>query len=120
MIDSEVKNGYICTGEAFIFLHIPDDPTRVYYHLCVPNKDVLPDEECRLHRTAVGQVLAFTLNALAAEPSPQEWHDAIQEKLSTWKMEYLNVLKDIPPSVRKDLLPYESPSDWYNHRYIYI
>lgn len=102
MIDSGVTDGYICTGEAFVFLHIPDDPTRVYYHLCVPNQDVLPDEECRLHRTAVGQVLAFTLNALATGPPPQEWHDTAQEQLSTWNVEYFDVLKDIPPSVRKD------------------
>ena len=24
-----------------IFLHIPDDPTIVYYYVCVPNLDVL-------------------------------------------------------------------------------
>lgn len=35
MVDSGVQYGYICTGEAFIFLHIPEDPTSVYYYLCV-------------------------------------------------------------------------------------
>jgi Ser/Thr protein kinase RdoA (MazF antagonist) len=29
-----------------------------------------------LHRTAIGQVLAFTLQALAAEAPSQEWHGA--------------------------------------------
>lgn len=66
------------------------------------------DDEYRLHRTAVGQVLAFTLNALAAAPPSQEWHDAAQEKLSIWKVEYLDVLQGIPPSVRK-----EPPSSEY-------
>ena len=108
MIDSGVQYGYLCTGEAFIFLHIPEDPTLVYYYLCVPNRDVQVDDEYRLHRTAVGQVLAFTLNALAVAPPSQEWHDAAQEKLSTWKVEYLDVLQGIPPSVRK-----EPPSSEY-------
>ncbi|KZN87656.1 hypothetical protein EN45_062160 [Penicillium chrysogenum] len=68
MIDSGVQYGYICTGEAFIFLHIPDDdPTIVQYFMCIPNQDVQADDEWHLHRTAIGQVLAFTLQALAAE-----------------------------------------------------
>ncbi|KAI2750189.1 hypothetical protein DTO006G1_9906 [Penicillium roqueforti] len=86
MIDSGVRYGYICTGEAFVFLHIPkDDPTMVQYFLCIPNQDVQADDELRLHRTAIGQVLAFTLQALAAEAPPQEWHDAAHDKLTTWK-----------------------------------
>lgn len=102
MVDSGVQYGYICTGEAFVFLHIPEDPTLVYYYLCVPNQDVKADDEYRLHQTAVGQVLAFTLNALAAKLPSQEWHDAVQERLSTWKVEYLDVLWDIPPSIWKE------------------
>ncbi|KAE8408328.1 hypothetical protein BDV37DRAFT_296485 [Aspergillus pseudonomiae] len=113
MVDSGVRNGYICTGEAYIFLHIADDPTVVYYYLCIPNKDVNPEDKYHLHRTAVAQVLAFTLNALAAEPPPQSWFDAARQNLSTWKVEYLNVLKDIPESVRKDPPSSEyKPSYW--------
>lgn len=61
MIDSGIQYGYFCTGEAFVFLHIPEDPTVIQYFLCVPNQDVQADDEMRLHRIAVGQVLAFTL-----------------------------------------------------------
>lgn len=61
MIDCGVRYGYICTGEAFVSLHIPkDDPTIVQYFLCIPNQDVQADDELCLHRTAIGQVLAFT------------------------------------------------------------
>ncbi|KAJ5193141.1 hypothetical protein N7449_004367 [Penicillium cf. viridicatum] len=68
MIDSGVRYGYICTGEAFVFLHVPrDDPTVVQYFLCIPNQDAQPDDELRLHRTAIGQVLEFTLQALGTE-----------------------------------------------------
>ncbi|KAL2810711.1 hypothetical protein BDW59DRAFT_168107 [Aspergillus cavernicola] len=93
MIDSGVRYGYICTGEAFVFLHIPkDDPTVVQYFLCIPNQDVQADDELRLHRTAIGQVLAFTLQTLAAEAPTQEWHDAADDKLTTWEVEYLDIL----------------------------
>ncbi|CAG7940291.1 unnamed protein product [Penicillium salamii] len=114
MIDSGVQYGYICTGEAFVFLHIPeDDPTVVQYFMCIPNQDVQADDEMRLHRTAIGQVLAFTLQALAAGAPSQEWHDAAHDKLKTWEVEYLDVLRKIPDTLRKD--PRASnyrPSHW--------
>ncbi|KAG0154822.1 hypothetical protein PDIDSM_392 [Penicillium digitatum] len=93
MIDIGVQYGYICTGEAFVFLYIPeDDPT-------------VADDELRLHRTAIGQVLAFTLQALAAKAPSQEWHDAAYDKLETWDVEYLDVLRKIPETLRKDREP---------------
>ena len=88
--------GCIRTGEAIVFLRIPTDPTVLQYHLCIPNQDVQTGDERRLHRTAVGQMLAFTLQALAAEAPSQGWHDAAYKTLSTWGVEYLNVLHDIP------------------------
>jgi hypothetical protein len=38
MIDSGVSYGYICTGEAFVFLHVPNDLTVVKYSLCVQSR----------------------------------------------------------------------------------
>ncbi|KAI2789392.1 hypothetical protein POX_d04880 [Penicillium oxalicum] len=102
MIDSGVRYGYICTGEAFVFLRIPqDDPTVVQYSLCIPNQDVQGDDELRLHRTAIGQVLAFTLQALAADAPSQKWRSKAS-KLTTWEVEYSDVLKKIPETLRKD------------------
>ncbi|KAF9882709.1 hypothetical protein FE257_005504 [Aspergillus nanangensis] len=75
MIDSGVRYGYICTEEAFVFLRIPEDPTVV---------------------------LAFTLQALVAEGPSQEWHDAAHDQLLTWEVEYLDVLRQIPETARKD------------------
>ncbi|KAJ5100768.1 hypothetical protein N7456_006820 [Penicillium angulare] len=100
MIDSGVQYGYICTGEAFVFLHIPEDPTVVQYYLCVPNQDVQVNDPNRLHRTAIGQVLAFTLQALATEAPHQEWYDAAHDELRTWKVEYIDILRDIPETMR--------------------
>ncbi|KAG0161687.1 hypothetical protein PDIDSM_5317 [Penicillium digitatum] len=64
--------------------------------------DVQADDELRLHRTAIGQVLAFTLQALAAKAPSQEWHDAAYDKLETWDVEYLDVLRKIPETLPED------------------
>jgi hypothetical protein len=106
MIGKGIQYGYICTGEAFVFLHIPDDPTIVYYSVCVPNLDVLDDDETRLHRTAVAQVFVFILQALRVGPPPLSWHDEAAG-LDTWAVEYDDVLRNIPATVRKD--PRASP-----------
>ncbi|KAL2256136.1 hypothetical protein VTK26DRAFT_2138 [Humicola hyalothermophila] len=101
MVGRGIQYGYVCTGQAFVFLHIPDDPAMVYYYVCVPNQDVLDDDENRLHRTAVAQVFAFIVQALRASPPPLSWHDAAA-RLKTWDVEYDDVLSRIPPSIRKD------------------
>ncbi|RYP19772.1 hypothetical protein DL766_008357 [Monosporascus sp. MC13-8B] len=112
MLGRGIQYGYICTGEAFVFLHIPDDPTIVYYSVCVPNLDVLDDDENRLHRTAVAQVFAFVLQALRVSPPPPSWHDRAAN-LDTWAVEYEDVLKNIPETIRKQprASPYK-PQRW--------
>ncbi|KAK1722923.1 uncharacterized protein BDZ83DRAFT_409229 [Colletotrichum acutatum] len=101
MIGKGIQYGYVCTGEAFVFLHILNDPTIVYYSVRVPNLDVLDDDdENRLHGTAVAQVFAFILQALRAEPPPMSWHDTAAD-LDTWAVEYDDVLGNIPETVRK-------------------
>ncbi|KAF5136461.1 hypothetical protein E5D57_000223 [Metarhizium anisopliae] len=108
MIGKGIQYGYVCTGQAFIFLHIPDDPTKVYFSVCVPNLDVMDDDETRLHRTAVAQVFAFILQSLRARPPPETWHDEA-ETLGIWAVEYDDILRDIPPSERKRKEPRASP-----------
>ncbi|KAI9784464.1 MAG: hypothetical protein M1839_002120 [Geoglossum umbratile] len=64
--------GYITTSEAMVFLYISPNsfPGTVYYHLVEPRGDVetqmtaFPGTEFHLNRTAVGQVLGFSLRAL--------------------------------------------------------
>ncbi|KAK1500220.1 hypothetical protein CABS01_17004, partial [Colletotrichum abscissum] len=103
-----IQYGYVCTGEAFVFLHIPDDPNSGYYSVHVPNLDVRDDDENGLHGTAVAQIFAFILRALRAEPPPSSWHDAAAA-LGTWAVEYDDVLKRIPKTVRKGKEPRASP-----------
>jgi hypothetical protein len=72
----------------------------VYYHLSIPRLDFQEDDENRLHRTSVAQILAFVLGALAAEPPRQSWHDA-DAGLETWAVKYIDILKKILETERK-------------------
>ncbi|ESU10202.1 LOW QUALITY PROTEIN: hypothetical protein FGSG_12517 [Fusarium graminearum PH-1] len=92
MTGKGIQFGYIDTGETYVFLNIPDDPSCVYYSVCVPSLDVQDDDETRLHRTAVAQAFTF---AIRSPPPCQAWHDAA-EHLDTWVVEYEDVLRSIP------------------------
>ncbi|EKG09409.1 hypothetical protein MPH_13560 [Macrophomina phaseolina MS6] len=72
IIDKEVQYGYLFTGDAIVFLQIPDDPITVHYYISIPGVDAQQDDEYGLQQTAVAQVSAFVLRALAAPPPPQE------------------------------------------------
>ncbi|KAK3364255.1 hypothetical protein B0T25DRAFT_529652 [Lasiosphaeria hispida] len=37
MIGKGIQYGYVCTGEAFVILHIPDDLSTVYFSVYRPN-----------------------------------------------------------------------------------
>ncbi|KAF2626984.1 hypothetical protein BU25DRAFT_440232 [Macroventuria anomochaeta] len=96
MVQVGVEYGCICTGEANIFLRIPHDPTTVYYFLSVPKGDVgnitgwMPDADGpnRLHLTALGQMLAFTLQALKTPPRSQKWREETCARLKSWEFVY--------------------------------
>ncbi|KAL4993231.1 hypothetical protein BDV10DRAFT_179484 [Aspergillus recurvatus] len=112
MINAGLEYGYVCTGEAFIFLRVlHDDPSTVYYYLSVPEEDVgpttgwtgNPSDDNRLHLTALGQVLAFTLRALQVPTRDIAWTNQAVRDLGTWDMVYDDLLdeiseKDIPSS----------------------
>ncbi|KAG5810663.1 hypothetical protein H9Q74_006359 [Fusarium xylarioides] len=100
MIGKGIQYGYVCTGQAFIFLYISDDPSTVYYSVCVPTLDVIDEDETRLHRTAVAQVFAFILQALRSRPPPESWHDEA-DRLGTWAVEYDDILHSIPAEERR-------------------
>lgn len=41
MIGKGIQYGYVCTGEAFVFLYVPDDPATVYFSVCVLSLEVM-------------------------------------------------------------------------------
>ncbi|GIZ43072.1 hypothetical protein CKM354_000631400 [Cercospora kikuchii] len=113
MIDKCVRYGYICTGEAYIFLRIPDDPTAVYFSVNIPKNDYEVDAESRLERTAVSQVFAFIQQALSEDQPGQAWIDDAKATLKGWQVEFVDVLATIPETERKSKEASEyRPREW--------
>ncbi|KAF2202014.1 hypothetical protein GQ43DRAFT_12038 [Delitschia confertaspora ATCC 74209] len=100
MVQAGLEYGCIHTGEAIIFLRVPEDPRTVYYYLSVPNGDVGKTTgwssdlkiDNRLHLTAVGQMLAFTLRAMRTRPRTSSWRTRAVDQLNVWAVEYEQVL----------------------------
>jgi hypothetical protein len=105
MIASGLEFGCVFTGEAFIFLRIPeDDCSRVYYALSVPHGDVGPttgwmselDQENRLYLTAVSQLLAFTLVAIQSPRRNPQWRRDAEKLLKTWQVTVEDLEEGLP------------------------
>ncbi|KAF2416655.1 hypothetical protein EJ08DRAFT_98933 [Tothia fuscella] len=115
MVQAGLEYGCICTGEATIFLRVPENPSTVYYYLSVPKGDVGQstgwssdlDTDNRLHLTAVGQMLAFTLQATKTPPRSQGWRSEAMKQLKTWKVVYDDLLETIPvrDTISSEYLP---------------
>ena len=107
MVQAGLEYGYLSTGEALIFLRVPENPATVYYFLSIPKDDVGSNTglasnvngENRLHLTAVGQVLAFTLQALKSRPRNQAWQLAASDQLKTWRLVYDELLEELPDDI---------------------
>lgn len=105
MICSGRRYGYIYTGEALVFLHIPlDDSSVVEYYLCVPTQDVGShgyDPDAKWVRcTALGQVLAFALQSLDSTPPSQEWQDAVYQSYRPLEDDYSIFMPQAPDDLR--------------------
>lgn len=112
MVIGGIPIGYVYTREAFIYIYVKrDELNTVYYYLSVLKEDVSestgwtadPDSDNRLHLTALGQVLAFTLRALQTTPRDNGWIKWAEAKLKRWEMVYDDIFseieeKDIPVS----------------------
>ena len=104
MVLAGQEYGCVRSGEASIFLRVPEDPRTAYYFLSVPKNDVgestgwdsESDSDNRLHLTTAGQVLAFTLQALQTTPRSYAWTDKAFSMLSRWNVIYEDVLETIP------------------------
>ncbi|RSL88736.1 hypothetical protein CDV31_016008 [Fusarium ambrosium] len=76
------------------------------------NIDERSNSQDGIYRTAVAHVFAFVLQAIQPSPPPQSWHTKAN-RLPTWQVEYEDVLRDIPSTVRTspDHTPYR-PLPW--------
>lgn len=107
MIKTGVQYGYVTTGEAIVFLYISDDPSQVKYHV-FNSRNRNPDEPASLQKTAIARIVAFSIEAVAAKPPPQEWHDAAA-KLDTWAADYRDIVQRIPEKIQKERIIRDRP-----------
>jgi hypothetical protein len=94
MVRAGLEFGYITTGEAWIYLRVPDDPKTVFYYLSVPGVDaggssgyadgsIMPIQQLQL--TAAGQLAAFALQSLQTNPRTDSWRERAVAEMKTWK-----------------------------------
>nr|KMM71157.1 hypothetical protein CPAG_07464 [Coccidioides posadasii RMSCC 3488] len=110
MVAKDMQYSYVCTEKVFIFLYILKNPSIIKYAICVPNQNVQTNHNKDFELTAVGQIIGFTMQALASPPSLQTWH-AVVSKLSICLVEYLEILAQTPSN--KQLKNYHSLSSIY-------
>jgi Phosphotransferase enzyme family len=114
MIDSTLEHGIISTGQGFVFLKIDyKTPNIVYYYLSVPwadiaaQRDLFPNDPAFFHRTAVCQVLAFTLNAVKStryRPDRQEMIRQANKVVKKWQRKPdAERFKDLPETPEKEV-----------------
>ena len=104
MVKMGMEYGCVCTAEAVVFLRVPEEDFKtVYYYLSIPKFDVgetaewdpNPNKPNRLHMTAVGQMLAFTLQALKKPPRSHTWRDHAVDNLNRWEVGVHELLKEM-------------------------
>lgn len=105
MVETGLSYSFITTGEAIVFLKLDwTDPTTLYYFLVEPGSEideVQGDRNEMLYRTAVSQVLAFTVLALGAPPRPgQDERRRLTDDMKTWSEDWESILQAIPPTER--------------------
>lgn len=107
MIKTGVQYGYISTGDMIIFLHISEDPEQIEFHVWNP-QDFDFHQPASLHHTAIAEVLAFSLQALAAKPPFQGFHDAVAN-MTTWAVKSVDIFENIPEIDEKDRVKRDLP-----------
>lgn len=99
MIQEGLAYSYISTGIALVFLYVPEDePSRLYYHLCVPNKDVpsAGDESHHYPLTAVARLLCFTLMCCATSLRSNAWRNEAKKIIRVWATDFEHARSQIP------------------------
>jgi hypothetical protein len=106
MMHAGTLMGYMTIGEAIVFLRVSlDDASTLEYHLAEPQLDVSMQKSASadefIHRTAVSQIVAFSLAALESPAVSQEWQQRAIDSLPLWEVDYTAILAAIPETIRR-------------------
>ena len=98
MIDSGIQYAYLTTGEAFVFLNLPDgDRQTLHYSLVIP-KDAFRKSDNDVSRTAIGQVLSFCVLACRGHHVNQDERQYHRQCAQMWAIDNNKVVENMTPS----------------------
>ncbi|OAA61743.1 Protein kinase-like domain protein [Niveomyces insectorum RCEF 264] len=104
MLQAGLELGLMTTGEVLVFLKINwAQPDTLLFHVAEPGPEVLDHPADFQYCTAVGQLLAFTLMATAADrrPHPQDERNAAVLASRRWQEDWEQILQRMEHSDRK-------------------
>ena len=99
MIQEGLAYSCLSTGIALVFLYVPEEePTTLYYHLCVPNEDVRSMGEESYHQpvTAVARLLCLGLMSCATSLRSNAWRNRAKGNLHIWETNFEYTRSQIP------------------------
>ena len=105
MVDSGIQYAYLTTGEAFVFLHIPDRKwNTLYYHMVIP-RDASADGTVTPSLTSIGLVLSFYVLACKGELQNQDSRLRHRNEAANWIKDDERLLANVTPSPEKPKTP---------------
>ena len=99
MIQTGLAYSFLSTGIALVLLYVPhDQPTTLYYRLCVPNRDVdMQDNDSILRpTTAVARILCLCLMSCRTPVRSNAWRVAVEEQSHRWETDFEYTRSQIP------------------------
>ncbi|KAL8723970.1 MAG: hypothetical protein Q9166_008200 [cf. Caloplaca sp. 2 TL-2023] len=99
MLEGGLEYSCIITGEAIVFLQIEhSEPGTLYYHLAIPSQEVNVDtgEAPDYSKSAIAQMLTFSLLAFESVPRDQVWRDTALGKADKWQVDYDQFEHELP------------------------
>jgi hypothetical protein len=99
MIQEGLVYSCLSTGIVLVFLYVPEeDPTTLYYRLCVPNEDVRSVGDGSLSHpvTAVSRLLCLSLMSCATPLRGNAWPNTAKHMVRVWKTNFEHLRAQIP------------------------
>jgi len=99
MIDEGLAYSISSTGIALVLLYIPEDPpTTLYYHLCVPNRDMIlrHGEQILEPTTAIARILCLCLMSCRKSVRNNAWRETTKKQLHRWQTDFEYARSQIP------------------------
>jgi hypothetical protein len=108
MIQEGLAYSCLSTGIALVFLYVPEeDPTTLYYRLCVPNEDVQSIDRGAFLQpvTAVSRLLCLSLMSCATPLRNNAWRNRAKHMVHVWETNFEHTRSQIPDEQLKDTPP---------------